>query len=74
MDLQTRKLEFIQEFLKIQKEETLDLLEKVLRKERFDDQVDAMPAEELSQRIEKSELDFEEGHYKSTSDLLSKYE
>ncbi|SFC14591.1 hypothetical protein SAMN04487907_102395 [Zunongwangia mangrovi] len=74
MDLQTRKLEFIQEFLKIQKEETLDLLEKVLRKERFDDQVDAMPAEELSQRIEKSELDFEKGHYKSTSDLLSKYE
>jgi preprotein translocase subunit Sss1 len=33
MDLQTRKIEFVQEFLKVQSEEIIVRLEKILRKE-----------------------------------------
>ena len=34
MDLQTRKIEFVQEFLKIQSEEAIERLEKLLKKEK----------------------------------------
>lgn len=33
-----------------------------------------MSAEELNERIEKSESDFKNNRFKSTSDLLAKYE
>ena len=34
MELEARKIEFIQEFLKLQSEEAISRLEKVLRKEK----------------------------------------
>ncbi len=34
MDLEARKIEFIQEFLKLQSEEAITRLEKVLKKEK----------------------------------------
>jgi len=74
MDLQTRKIEFIQEFLKIQSEEAIERLESLLKRENKNKQVDLMSAEELNIRIEKSELDFKNKRYKSTSELLAKYE
>ena len=74
MDLQTRKLEFIQEFLKIQSEEAIERLEKLLKKEKKSKQIDFMSEEALHKRIEKSELDFKNNRYKSTTELLDKYE
>lgn len=74
MDLQTRKIEFVQEFLKIQSEEAIERLEKLLKKEKKNKHPDSMNAEELNERIEKSESDFKNNRFKSTSDLLAKYE
>lgn len=77
MDIQSRKLDFIQEFLKIQNEELISRLEKILRKEKNtqDEQVfEPMTQDELNKRIDKSESDFKNNRYKSSSELLAKYE
>ncbi len=70
MDLQTRKLLFIQEFLKIQSEELISRLEKILIN---DYQCDTVPfsAEELNLRIDQSLKDSEEGRLTETENLLS---
>jgi len=57
MDLQSRKIEFVQEFLKIQSEEVISRLEKVLRKENKksdNDDFQPMSIEEFKSRIDKS--------------------
>lgn len=54
MDLQTRKIEFIQEFLKIQSEEVISRLEKILRSEQtYPDQENLQPmtVQEFDERI-----------------------
>ena len=76
MDLQTRKIEFVQEFLKLQDEEAVARLEKLLEKEKKPDnvkEIKPMSKEELNQRIDQSESDFENNRFKTTSELLSKY-
>lgn len=76
MDLQTRKIEFVQKFLKLQNEEVVSRLEKLLEEERkkvIDKDSNPMTKEELNQRIDQSEKDFEENRFKKTSELLSKY-
>ncbi|WP_142783582.1 hypothetical protein [Changchengzhania lutea] len=76
MDIQTRKLEFIQEFLKIQSEEVIERLEKLLKKEKkssYSDEVNPMTSEELNNRVAESEADFENNRYKKSSDLITKY-
>ena len=77
MDLQSRKIEFVQEFLKIQSEEVISRLEKVLRKEKkaMDDRIsEPMTQDELNKRIDQSESDFLNNRFKSSSELLAKYE
>jgi hypothetical protein len=62
MDLQTRKLEFIQEFLKIQSEEVVSRLEKILRtenktaegEEEREENFKPMTIEEFNARIDQS--------------------
>lgn len=76
MDIQTRKIEFIQEFLKIQSEEAIAQFENLLKKKKISDSEDLfkpMSIEELNKRIDKSEEDFKNDKYKSSSQLLSKY-
>lgn len=76
MNLEARKIEFIQEFLKLQSEEAILRLEKILEKERntSDEQVfETLTKEELNKRIDKSESDFINNRFKSSSDLLAKY-
>lgn len=75
MDLQTRKLEFIKEILKIKSEKVLDQLEKLLNKEYalVADEIHPMTIEELNNRIDKSEEDFKNNKFSSTSDLLNRY-
>lgn len=76
MDIQTRKIEFIQEFLKIQSEEAIAQFENLLKKRKISDREDLfkpMSIEELNKRIDKSEEDFKNDKYKSSSQLLSKY-
>ncbi len=76
MDIQTRKIEFVQSFLKLQSEEVISKLEKILKKNQV---IEAMEdfkpfsIEELNNRISQSEKDFESGDFKTTSELLAKY-
>ena len=76
MDIQTRKIEFVQQFLKLQNEEIITQFEKLLKKRLssdIDDQLKPMSIEELNLRIDKSEEDFNQNRYKSTAELLTKY-
>lgn len=62
MDLQSRKIKFIQEFLKIQSEDPIKRLEKLLKKENkssYQDNSNAMTPEELNNRVAESEAYFE---------------
>ncbi|MBO2545836.1 hypothetical protein ACWBC2_16950 [Salegentibacter agarivorans] len=76
MDLQTRKRKFIKEFLEIESEETLERLEVLLKKEKeiSERKLDLMSKEELNSRIERSEIDFKNNRFKTSSDLLTKYQ
>jgi len=77
MDLQARKIEFVQEFLKVQSEEVISRLEKILRKEnKSSDKEDFNPMtiDEFNLRIDQSESDFRNKRFKSSSELLAKYE
>lgn len=76
MDIQSRKLEFIQDFLKLQSEEVIAQFEKLLKKAKNIDEenkLEKLTIEELNERISKSEDDFENKKFKTTSELLSKY-
>ncbi len=74
MDLQSRKIEFIQEFLKLQSEEAISKLEKLLKKERNsaeENEMSPMSIEEFNKRIDQSLKDSKEGRVKSSKDLKS---
>jgi hypothetical protein len=78
MDLQTRKIKFIQEFLKLQSEEIIAQFENLLKKRTAHkieekEHFKPMSVECLNNRIDQSEKDFEDNKYKTTSELLSKY-
>lgn len=77
MDLETRKIEFVQKFLKLQSEEVISRLEKILKKEQkasADRTLEPMTEVELNSRIDQSEADFRNKKYKSSDELLVKYE
>lgn len=77
MNLEARKIEFVQEFLKLQSEEAITRLEKILRKEKnasSNQPMKHMTQDELNSRIDKSESDFKNNRYKDSSELLAKYE
>ncbi|MCI4443477.1 MAG: hypothetical protein JHC39_08235 [Lentimicrobium sp.] len=73
MDLQTRKISFVQEFLSIQSEEVISRLEKYLKKEKITMEEKAfqpMTIEELNRRIDQSEQDSINGRLTESKDLL----
>jgi len=75
MDLQTRKLELIKEFLKIQSEDVISRLEKILKKEYTtseEDGFEPMSVEEFNSRIDKSMEDSKNGRIIEASDLKAK--
>ncbi len=77
MNLEARKIEFIQDFLKIKNEEVISRLEKIMIEEKnvSNDQLfKPMTQEELDKRIDQSESDFLNKRFKNSTELLSKYE
>ena len=75
MDLQTRKLELIQEFLKIQSEDVISRIEKILRKEnKISENEDFKPMtiEEFNYRIDQSMEDSNNGRLIEASELKAK--
>ena len=75
MDLQTRKLELIQEFLKIQSEDVISRLEKILKKENKKsgrEDFKPMTIKEFNSRIDQSMEDSKNGRLIEASELKSK--
>jgi len=74
MNLEIRKLSFIQEILRIQSEKTISRLETILRKEKtlieFEN-IQPMTMKKFNQRIDKSLEDSKKGKLTETSDLIS---
>jgi hypothetical protein len=77
MDLNARKTEFIQEFLKLQSEEAIGRLEKVLKKESKltrNKVLQPMSKKEFHSRIDQSMEDSKEGKLTEADDLLAEIE
>lgn len=77
MELQTRKISFVQEFLSIQSEEVISRLEKYLKKEKISMEEKAfkpMTIEELNRRIDQSEQDSINGRLTEMNDFLAEIE
>ena len=77
MSLEARKIEFVQEFLKLQSEKTVSRLEKLLKKEKAhpdDSTLEPMTQDELNKRIDQSESDFKQNRFKTSADVLAKFE
>lgn len=77
MDLQARKIEFVQEFLKVQSEEVISRLEKILRKENKNsdkEDFNPMTIDEFNLRIDKSMEDSKNERLIEASDLKAKIE
>jgi hypothetical protein len=77
MNIETRKIKFVQEFLKLQNEKSISKLEKLLNKEKEElKAISQSPFEQkgLNNRIDQSELDFKNGRFKSSDELLEKYQ
>ncbi|MDW5289472.1 hypothetical protein [Formosa sp. PL04] len=75
MDLQTRKLKLIQEFLKIQSEDVISRLEKILKKENKNsdkEDFEPMTVEEFNSRIDQSMEDSKNGRLIASDELKAK--
>jgi hypothetical protein len=76
MDIQTRKIAFVQEFLKLQNEELLTCLEKLLRTDRSTESNDFKPMTmaEFKGRIDQSMDDSEKDRLITSRDLMTEIE
>ena len=73
MDLQSRKISFVQEFLSIKSEEIISRLENFLKKEmkvNTAKEFSLMTMEEFQNRIDQSMEDSKNGRVISSKDLL----
>jgi hypothetical protein len=74
MNLQARKIEFVQEFLKIQREDIVMRLEELLKKEKLklDSELKKpFSTAEFNERIEKSIDDSRNGRLTENKELLA---
>ena len=74
MDLQTRKISFVQEFLKLQNKEIILLFEKLMKREKkkiSTRKLEPMTLEEFNKRIDTSLEDSKNGRLTESSKLLS---
>jgi len=75
MDLETRKITFVQEFLRLQNEEIVTGLEKLLRKKKsdlFEKELTPMSIEQFNSEIDKAMVDSEMGKITSARELKKK--
>ena len=77
MDLHSRKIEFVQEFLKLQSEDAISRLEKLLNKEKNltqSKEVQPMTEEQFNKRIDISMEDLKKGKLTESNDLIAEIE
>lgn len=75
MDLETRKISFVQEFLRLQNEEIVSGLEKLLRKgkaELIEQNLKPMSMEQYNADIDQAMDDSENGRMIKATDLKNK--
>lgn len=75
MDLETRKITFVQEFLRLQNEEIISGLEKLLRKKKkdlFEKKLTPMSLEQFNKEIDQSLDDSENERVISAKELKKK--
>lgn len=69
MDIQTRKIEFVQEFLKVQSEELISRLESILKNRN--DELNPFTIDEFNARIDESLKDSENDRVTESDELLA---
>ena len=70
MNIESRKIEFVQAFLDLQSEELISQFEKLLKKAtQSERELNPFTIEELHERIAKSEEDFGNGRFKTQEEL-----
>jgi len=74
MNIEARKIEFVQEFFKLQSEKAISKFEKLLKKEKEHsslERVESMTSVELNARIDKSLQDSRNEMLTEANDLLA---
>ena len=78
MDIQTRKIEFVQEFLKLKSERAISLFENLLKKTTLDETEEEkwnpMSVDEFNKRIDQAMDDSKNGRSISSEELKSRIE
>ncbi len=77
MDLESRKIEFVQEFLRLQNEEIVSGLEKFLRKrkvELVEENLQPMTMKQYDEEMDQAESDSTNGRMIEVCDLKAKIE
>ena len=77
MDVQTRKLKFVQEFLKLQNTDIISKFEEMLNEENSrtdNDGLEKMSIKELNERIDSSLEDAKNGRLTDSNELLAEIE
>ena len=72
MDLQIRKIQFVQEFLRINSEQIMDVLENVLKSEKkklYESQPKPFTLAEFNQMIDQAESDVANNRMKTVHEL-----
>jgi len=72
MDLQTRKLNFIQEFLRLKNEDLINKLEHLLRSEKqkqFEENINPMNLDDFNEMIDAAERDSKNNNVIPARDL-----
>ena len=75
MDLEARKISFVQEFLRLQNEEIVSGLEKLLRKEKaemIEKNLNPMSTDQYNAEMDQAMDDSENGRMIKSSDLKAK--
>jgi hypothetical protein len=75
MDLEARKISFVQEFLRLESEEIVIHLEKILHKQKvelLDQEMKSMSIDQFNKEIDQSLDDSKNGRIISAKDLKSK--
>jgi hypothetical protein len=74
MDIEARKLHFIQEFLRVSDDELVTKLERLLkmeRKKKLEEEIQPMTLKEFNETIDKSEDDFTNARVTEARNLLN---
>ncbi|ADR20602.1 hypothetical protein MATR_17730 [Marivirga tractuosa] len=76
MNIEARKISFIQEFLKLQNEDIINSLEQILKKgklQSYHENLKPMSVEQLNSEIDQAMDDSKNGRMTKASELKAKY-